>query len=121
MVELSTGPCFIGVGDILTEIVDGDTRSELIDRRRSADCVRDLSASDKPRRSSLADTGLLGDVPKPAAFRERDEQRPQHKAPDSFGIGLPAACIGITVRFTTRSTQYLVVGTRPKNTDEPCC
>ena len=81
VIELSAGAGFVGVGDVLAEIVDGDAQAGLVYGASGPEHVFDLSAGNKTAGEVLADGGTLGDGAQPVALRERDEERPQHRTP----------------------------------------
>src|SRR5712691_11487280 len=99
MIELLARSRLVGVGDVLSEVIDGNAGAEFVDRLGGADGVRYRGAGNEAAGSALANAGLLGDVPQPPAFRESDERCPQHGAPCSNGIGLPETFIGIDSNF----------------------
>src|SRR5208283_5999492 len=103
VVELSAGAGFVSVGDVLAQIVDGDAGADLIHGGGGANCVLNLGAGDEAGGSALAKAGALGDGAHAPALGQCNEHCPQHGAPDFRGFGLPEACVGITLFFTTNA------------------
>ena len=80
VVELGAGAGFVGVGDVLAQIVDGDAGADLIHDGGGANCGGNFCAGDKAGGSALAKAGAFGDGAHPPALGERDEQCSQHRA-----------------------------------------
>ena len=93
VVELGAGAGFVGVGDVLAQIVDGDAGANLIHGGGGANRVRNLGAGDEAGGSALAKAGAFGDAAQRPALRQCNEDCPQHGAPDFRGLGLPEACV----------------------------
>ena len=58
--ELGAGAGFVGVGDVLAQIVDADAGAHLL-IARGANYVRNLGSGDEACGSALAKAGVLGD------------------------------------------------------------
>src|SRR5260370_11725848 len=106
VIELGAGAGFVGVGDVLAQVVDGDAGAKLIHGGGGANCVRNLCAGDETGGGALAEEGALGEGAGGSALRQGDEDGPQHAPPDFCGsdfpeLGLPEAFVGITLFFTT--------------------
>ena len=81
VIKLGGGAGFIGVRDVLAQIVDGDAGAEFIHGGGGAYGVRNLCAGDEAGGSALAKAGAFDDRAQRAALRQRKEKRPQHDAP----------------------------------------
>jgi hypothetical protein len=73
VVQLGAGAGFVGVGDVLAEIVDGDAGADLIHRRGGANGIRNLFAGDEAGGDALSKAGALGDGAQGSALGEGDE------------------------------------------------
>jgi hypothetical protein len=71
----------------------------LIHRGSGTDGVGNSVSGNEAARCALSKLGFFGKVAQPAAFRQRNERRPQHGTPDSDGIKLPWTSIGINNIF----------------------
>ncbi len=109
VIKLGAGAGFLGVGDVLAQVVDGDARAKLIDLGGGANGVGNLFAGDKTGAGALAEAGAFRDSAEGAALRQSNEDCPQHGAPDFCGLGLPEAIIlsygALTVFFTTNGRR----------------
>src|SRR5271165_1441600 len=94
MVELSAGAGFVGVGDILAEIVDGDAGADLIYDGGYTNRVRDLGAGDEAGGIALAETGAFSYAAQPAALGEGDEDSSQHGGPGTVRLVMTGSIFG---------------------------
>ena len=78
VVELGAGAGFLGVGDVLAEVVDRNAQTLLIDGLRDAQRIFHLRARHKTAGQSLPDGGPLGHPAQRAILGKRNEKRPQH-------------------------------------------
>ena len=62
VIKLGAGAGFVGVGDVLAEVVDGDAGANLIHGGGGADGVGNLGAGDEAGGSALAKAGVFGDA-----------------------------------------------------------
>jgi hypothetical protein len=101
---LSAGSGFVRVGNVLAQVVDGDSGAKSIDGGGGANRVGYFFAGYKTSGSALAKAGALGDGAQGTAFGEGNKQCPQHDAPDSCGsdcceLGLPEDFVGIGIAW----------------------
>ena len=76
MVELGAVLGFVGVGDVLAQVVDADAGAPLVDHLRGANHIVQVRARDEALREAQTERRFLGEVAQAAAFRERNEGRP---------------------------------------------
>ena len=78
MIELRAGAAFLGIGDILAEIVDRNAQTLLIDGVRDAQRIVHLSAGHKTAGQALPDGRPFSHAAQRAVLGKRNEKRPQH-------------------------------------------
>ncbi len=81
VIELGAGAGFIGVGDVLAEVIDGDAQAGLVDLLCDAERIFHPSTGHEAAGKTLADGGSFGHPAQPAALGKRDKKRPQHGPP----------------------------------------
>src|SRR5260370_11913944 len=72
---------FVGIGDVLSQIVDGDAHARTVHSLGDADGVSDFGAGHEAPRYPASDCGLFGKTAQRSVFRKADEERPQHAVP----------------------------------------
>ncbi len=76
VIKLGAGAGFVGVADILAEIIDGDADADLIHRSGGANGVGNLGAGDEAGGRALAKAGVFGDGAQRPALRQCNEDCP---------------------------------------------
>ena len=83
MVELRAVAGFVGIGDVLAQVIDADAHAGAVDGLGDAHRVGDFRARHEPARNAVTDRGSLGKIAQRTIFRKMDEERPQHELPAS--------------------------------------
>ena len=81
VVELRAVPRFVGIGNVLAQVIDADAHARAVDRLRDPHRVGNFRARHKPAGNPLTDRRSFGEIPQRTIFRQLDEERPQHEVP----------------------------------------
>ena len=76
VVEFGAFAGFVGIGDVLAQIVDTDAHASAVDRLSDAYGVGDLGAGDEAPGNAASDRGALGKAAQRTVFRKTDEEGP---------------------------------------------
>ena len=76
MVELRAVAGFVGIGDILAQVVDADAHASAVDGLGDAHSVGDFRACHETAGNPTTDGRALGEIAQRTIFREMDEERP---------------------------------------------
>src|SRR5208282_4416752 len=106
MIKRGARPRFLGVSNVLAQIVDGGADADLVHCSCDANSIGNLCTGNKARRSTLPKARAFRHPTHPPAFRERNKSSPQHSAPDFFGLKLPEA-------FISRTRHYIIFDHKP--------
>ena len=97
VVELGAVFGFVGVGDVLAQVVDADAGAPLVDHLRGANHIVQVRAGDEALREAQSQRRFFGEVAQAFAFGEPDEGRPQHGTSSEWGGGVLTAGAAATL------------------------
>ena len=105
VVELGALASFIGIGDVLAQIVDADAHARAVNGLSNANGVGDFRARHEAAGNPAADRGALGKSTQRTIFGKADKERPQHEVPARCGK------IRKEMRVTCRKTTEICITT----------
>src|SRR2546423_8901507 len=85
MVKLRAMAGFVGIRNVLAQVVNADAHAGAIHDLSDTNCVTNFGSRDKAARNATSNRRVFSKFSQRTVFRKMDEERPQHEVPAKSG------------------------------------